>query len=107
MVWAKELWPSMHERLIRAFLEFFENQEGFILGAGDSGRVFPLSAAERDELVRGFLAVRPLVLTVENPRFACSFCGKPSNEVKTLIAGPTVFICDDECIGLCRDIAEV
>lgn len=33
----------------------------------------------------------------------CSFCGKNQKEVKKLIAGPTVYICD-ECIGLCNDI---
>ncbi|MCA9584168.1 MAG: AAA family ATPase, partial [Myxococcales bacterium] len=34
---------------------------------------------------------------------SCSFCGKSQKEVKKLIAGPTVYICD-ECIGLCNDI---
>ncbi|MBE0501104.1 MAG: ATP-dependent Clp protease ATP-binding subunit ClpX [Desulfuromonadales bacterium] len=33
----------------------------------------------------------------------CSFCGKVQEEVKKLIAGPSVYICD-ECIDLCRDI---
>ena len=33
----------------------------------------------------------------------CSFCGKSQNEVKKLIAGPSVFICD-ECVELCEDI---
>lgn len=35
----------------------------------------------------------------------CSFCGKKQEEVKKLIAGPTVYICD-ECIELCNDIIE-
>jgi ATP-dependent Clp protease ATP-binding subunit ClpX len=41
----------------------------------------------------------------ENDKAAhhCSFCGKSQDEVKKLIAGPTVFICD-ECIELCNDI---
>ena len=34
---------------------------------------------------------------------ACSFCGKGQDEVRKLIAGPTVYICD-ECIDLCNDI---
>ena len=34
---------------------------------------------------------------------SCSFCGKSQKEVRKLIAGPTVYICD-ECIGLCNDI---
>src|SRR3954467_12915052 len=33
----------------------------------------------------------------------CSFCGKSQKEVKKLIAGPGVYICD-ECIELCNDI---
>jgi len=33
----------------------------------------------------------------------CSFCGKSQHEVRKLIAGPNVFICD-ECVGLCNDI---
>ncbi|MEP6829855.1 MAG: ClpX C4-type zinc finger protein, partial [Rhizomicrobium sp.] len=33
----------------------------------------------------------------------CSFCGKSQHEVRKLIAGPTVFICD-ECVELCMEI---
>ena len=33
----------------------------------------------------------------------CSFCGKSQHEVRKLIAGPTVFFCD-ECVELCMDI---
>jgi ATP-dependent Clp protease ATP-binding subunit ClpX len=39
------------------------------------------------------------------PRVECSFCGKTQDEVKKLIAGPTVYICD-ECIDLCNDIVK-
>src|ERR1700726_4656758 len=35
----------------------------------------------------------------------CSFCGKSQHEVRKLIAGPTVFICD-ECVELCKDIMQ-
>ncbi len=38
----------------------------------------------------------------KNPLY-CSFCGKSQHEVRKLIAGPTVFICD-ECVELCMDI---
>ena len=38
-----------------------------------------------------------------NINLSCSFCGKSQREVKKLIAGPTVYICD-ECIQLCTDI---
>ncbi|MDG2048529.1 MAG: ATP-dependent Clp protease ATP-binding subunit ClpX [Myxococcota bacterium] len=39
----------------------------------------------------------------DNANLSCSFCGKSQKEVKKLIAGPTVYICD-ECIELCNDI---
>lgn len=38
-----------------------------------------------------------------NKALYCSFCGKSQHEVKKLIAGPSVFICD-ECVDLCNDI---
>lgn len=37
--------------------------------------------------------------------YRCSFCGKSQTDVKTLISGPGVFICD-ECIRLCREIID-
>tara|TARA_Y100001970_G_C14220245_1_gene852196 strand:- start:530 stop:1795 length:1266 start_codon:yes stop_codon:yes gene_type:complete len=39
----------------------------------------------------------------DKEKLHCSFCGKNQHEVKKLIAGPTVFICD-ECVDLCTDI---
>jgi len=36
-------------------------------------------------------------------QFRCSFCGKSQDQVKRIIAGPGVYICD-ECVGLCNDI---
>jgi ATP-dependent Clp protease ATP-binding subunit ClpX len=41
--------------------------------------------------------------TASEKALYCSFCGKSQHEVKKLIAGPSVFICD-ECIDLCNDI---
>ncbi len=41
---------------------------------------------------------------VERP-MKCSFCGKPQDQVKRLIAGPNVYICD-ECVELCSEIVE-
>jgi len=40
---------------------------------------------------------------VKGSDLLCSFCGKSQDEVKKLIAGPSVYICD-ECIGLCNEI---
>jgi ribosome modulation factor len=37
------------------------------------------------------------------PTWACAFCGKTRSEVRKLIAGPSVFICD-ECVDLCHEI---
>ncbi|NCB39088.1 MAG: ATP-dependent Clp protease ATP-binding subunit ClpX [Erysipelotrichia bacterium] len=39
----------------------------------------------------------------KTPQFRCSFCGKSQDQVRKLIAGPEVYICD-ECIGLCNEI---
>jgi len=41
--------------------------------------------------------------THHHGNLSCSFCGKGQREVKKLIAGPTVYICDG-CIKLCNDI---
>jgi ATP-dependent Clp protease ATP-binding subunit ClpX len=41
----------------------------------------------------------------DNDNLFCSFCGKNQKEVKKLIAGPAVYICD-ECIQLCSEIIE-
>lgn len=47
----------------------------------------------------------PEATTPQNSQraYRCSFCGKAQTEVKTLVAGPGVFICD-ECVQLCRQI---
>ena len=42
----------------------------------------------------------------DGKKLHCSFCGKAQEEVKKLIAGPDLFICD-ECIGLCHEILHV
>ena len=41
--------------------------------------------------------------SVDNKLLYCSFCGKSQQDVKKLIAGPSVFVCD-ECVELCNDI---
>ena len=41
----------------------------------------------------------------EKGQLKCSFCGKEQEQVKKLIAGPGVYICD-ECIELCNEIIE-
>ena len=38
-------------------------------------------------------------------KLSCSFCGKGQDDVKKLIAGPSVYICN-ECVDLCNDIIE-
>ena len=40
-----------------------------------------------------------------NEQLLCSFCGKSQPQVKKLIAGPGVYICD-ECIDLCNEIID-
>jgi ATP-dependent Clp protease ATP-binding subunit ClpX len=47
----------------------------------------------------------PTDRTEGSDRLLCSFCGKPQHQVRKLIAGPGVYICD-ECIELCNDIVD-
>ncbi|MBF0558549.1 MAG: ATP-dependent Clp protease ATP-binding subunit ClpX [Nitrospirae bacterium] len=42
---------------------------------------------------------------INDASLKCSFCGKGQDEVKKLIAGPAVYICD-ECVGLCNEIID-
>ncbi len=42
-------------------------------------------------------------MSESNKELFCSFCGKSQNEVRKLIAGPSVYVCD-ECVELCNDI---
>ena len=41
----------------------------------------------------------------DTQRLECSFCGKPQHQVRKLVAGPGVYICD-ECINLCNEIVD-
>ena len=41
----------------------------------------------------------------DDSRLKCSFCGKSQDQVKKLIAGPEVYICD-ECVELCNEILD-
>ena len=43
--------------------------------------------------------------TEERGKFRCSFCGKTQDQVRKLIAGPNVYICD-ECVDICAEIVE-
>jgi ATP-dependent Clp protease ATP-binding subunit ClpX len=42
-------------------------------------------------------------MTPKTPLANCSFCGKHNTEVKKIVAGPGVYICD-ECVGLCNEV---
>ncbi|HEY0080390.1 MAG TPA: ClpX C4-type zinc finger protein [Pyrinomonadaceae bacterium] len=44
-----------------------------------------------------------MIFRKKDEELRCSFCGKQQSEVRKLIAGPTVFICD-ECIDICNQI---
>jgi len=41
----------------------------------------------------------------DNKQLRCSFCGKPQSQVRRLVAGPGVYICD-ECVEMCMDIVQ-
>ena len=46
-----------------------------------------------------------MVKDTSSDKLNCSFCGKVQDDVKKLIAGPSVYICN-ECVDLCNDIIE-
>ncbi len=48
---------------------------------------------------------KPRLVTRQRDVLYCSFCGKNQDEVRKLIAGPTVFICN-ECVALCVSICD-
>lgn len=64
--------------------------------------VFALQALQ-DAQAALTAAVKDLALAVHERPLACSFCGKSQKEVKKLIAGPTVYICDG-CVGIAAEI---
>ncbi|HEX4306704.1 MAG TPA: ClpX C4-type zinc finger protein, partial [Solirubrobacterales bacterium] len=62
----------------------------------------PAEGFERSSRQEGIQLARP---TDSNEQLLCSFCGKSQRQVKKLIAGPGVYICD-ECIDLCNEIID-
>ena len=61
-------------------------------------------ALAADERVKELERVHP-TLTQTATALGCSFCGKPREETRFLIAGPKVYICD-ECLDLCNRIVD-
>jgi ATP-dependent Clp protease ATP-binding subunit ClpX len=64
--------------------------------------VVPTEGSDRSSRQEGIQLARP---TDSNEQLLCSFCGKSQRQVKKLIAGPGVYICD-ECIDLCNEIID-
>jgi len=64
-----------------------------------------VTEAELKERVRLRAAVAEFLKRYPQPELvlACSFCGKAKDDVRKLIAGPRVFICD-ECVRRCSDV---
>src|SRR3970040_3172160 len=73
-----------------------------------SRRVDPGSRPERPEAIeRGRRVSTTSSSSTKGPKvpYRCSFCGKSQEQVRKLIAGQGVYICD-ECINLCQEIIE-
>ena len=69
-------------------------------------QLFQIGAALEETLKKAYgekWAAHVPQFAEENQRLACSFCGKDQNEVAKLVAGPTIYICN-ECVDLCNDI---
>ena len=78
--------------------------KGGVRNAARQAGVAETTAREHVNKLRGEVKSRSLPTTAaETKTLYCSFCGKSQHDVRQLIAGPTVFICD-ECIKQCADI---
>src|ERR1700733_10412052 len=80
-----------------------DTERDYIMSA-DQGKEYGII----DDVIRKRAQVRPPGRTMvkksgETEVLRCSFCNKDQNDVRKLIAGPTVFICD-ECVEVCNDI---
>jgi len=53
--------------------------------------------------VKGRIAEEAMKMNDQPAILRCSFCNEDQNEVRAMIAGPTVFICD-ECVEVCQEI---
>jgi hypothetical protein len=67
------------------------------------GHRFLFGYHPRNTLLKGSEHMAEKKGTSSEKTLYCSFCGKSQHEVKKLIAGPSVFVCD-ECIELCNEI---
>ena len=74
-----------------------DTERDYFMSAPEAARVWDHRPGDRQALM-----ARP---TDTNEQLLCSFCGKSQRQVKKLIAGPGVYICD-ECIDLCNEIID-
>jgi ClpX C4-type zinc finger/Glyoxalase superfamily protein len=81
-----------HSECLELLAKAFGCESWNVLSAKIKARQSPQAARRAHDPVRKKL-------------LSCSFCGKTQHEVKELIAGPSVFVCD-ECVGLCNDIID-
>ena len=90
-------WRERYEAELEAVLE--EHRVGWatladlLVGAMDARLDRELNAQEEARAMSG----------VRRKNIRCSFCGKGADQVRRLIAGPGIYICD-ACIALCNDI---
>ena len=86
----------------RHLLDGHDVAPGLAVGVPASGGQVPQTGEERAAAPVGERMTK-LSGSDSKSTLYCSFCGKSQHEVRKLIAGPTVFICD-ECVDICLDI---
>ena len=91
---------TTHAEALELIAKAFGYENWNILSAKIEAAAEPPASDERELSVVASRAPAPPPKTLY-----FSFCGKSQHEVRKLIAGPTVFICD-ECVALCTDIVE-
>lgn len=119
LIIARELgyssWPKLKEALQQAEAFKVEHQktaiETDVVRSDDSEHVaVEVEQNKLGQVLKRLIGLKPSVLAKANQtsqadisNLHCSFCGKSKHEIKKLIAGPGIFICD-ECVGLCNQI---
>jgi hypothetical protein len=67
--------------------------------------ITPDEALTHARRARVDLGEPPIAKPAASPTLYCSFCGKGQHEVRRMIAGPSVFICD-ECVEACQAVVD-
>lgn len=81
----------------------FVNREGQFVQLFSPGKI--VSSEGGESIINCELRVQNKFIEAIQEQLCCSFCGKKQDEVKRLVAGPSVYICN-ECLDVCNEMVE-